>query len=67
MGTLWFHNEILFRNVIINYPDNRILLFPQTIYYEDSEWGKKNPKNPKKYMGCIMICISVRGKRFPTM
>jgi len=41
MGTLWFHHEELFRELIKYYPKNRIVFFPQTIYYADSEWGRQ--------------------------
>lgn len=41
IGTLWFNEEEMLRGVIQNYPNNKIVIFPQTITFEDTEWGKK--------------------------
>lgn len=41
LGTLWFSAEQLMRDIIINAPNSSIILMPNTIYYENSEWGKK--------------------------
>jgi pyruvyl transferase EpsI len=39
MGTLWFHHEVLYRKIVKAYPNNRVIIFPETIYYENSDWG----------------------------
>ena len=44
MGTLWFDAECTHRSVISNNPKSPVFIFPNTIYYEDSEWGKKEFK-----------------------
>jgi len=41
MGTLWIGNEYRFRDIIQRFPKNRIYIFPQTAYFENSEIGKK--------------------------
>lgn len=41
MGDVWFRDEERRRCVIEDYPDNRIVVFPQTIDYSDTEKGKK--------------------------
>ena len=41
LGTLWFSIEILFREIIKFNPDSQIICLPNTIYYEDSEWGRE--------------------------
>lgn len=40
LGTLWYHDERVVRNTILANPDSPILLFPNTVYYENSEWGQ---------------------------
>lgn len=41
MGTLWVNNEYRFRDVIRRFPNNRIYIFPQTVYYGNDEWEQK--------------------------
>lgn len=41
LGTLWFNVEEAFRQIIQSNPDSQIICLPNTIYYEESEWGKK--------------------------
>lgn len=40
MGNLWIHNEITIRQIIKDYPKNRVVIFPQTVYYTNDEAGK---------------------------
>lgn len=40
-GSFWRHNEEAAKNIIVNHPNNRIVVFPQTIYYSDDENGRK--------------------------
>jgi len=42
MGSLWLYNtEDNIRSILKEYPDNRIVIFPQTVYFENNERGKK--------------------------
>ena len=41
LGTLWPRSEKLRRDAFCSWPDNRKIIFPQSMYYEDSETGKK--------------------------
>jgi pyruvyl transferase EpsI len=41
LGTLWFHNELTVRDIIKAYPDNKIVIFPQTVFYEENENGNR--------------------------
>jgi pyruvyl transferase EpsI len=41
LGTLWFSHEEAIRKIMTLFPDNRVIIFPQTIYFEDSRWGKQ--------------------------
>lgn len=45
MGTLWFDVERLHRAVIRSNPKSPIFIFPNTIYYEDSDWGAEEFQN----------------------
>ncbi len=51
LGTLWMHNEEAVRNIISDYPNNKIIVFPQTLYYENSEFGKREIETTKKIYG----------------
>ncbi len=35
LGSLWLEEEMMFRKVLINFPNNNIIVFPQTIYFEN--------------------------------
>lgn len=37
MGTLWKNDEILMQEMILTFPQNKIIIFPQTIYYENGD------------------------------
>ena len=40
LGTLWIQSEFLLRDIIKANPKSLILCLPNTIYYEDSDWGR---------------------------
>ena len=48
MGVTWFNEELERRRVIEQFPNNKMIIFPQTIYYGDSQEGKKEFENSKK-------------------
>ena len=41
MGNLWIHNECVIREIVQNYPNNKIIILPQTVYYTSDELGEK--------------------------
>ena len=41
MGNLWIHNECVIREIVQNYPNNKIIILPQTIYYTSDELGER--------------------------
>lgn len=41
MGNLWIHNENVIREIVKAYPNNKIVILPQTIYYTSDEDGMK--------------------------
>lgn len=45
LGTLWFNSELYLRSVIINNPQSKIIILPNTIYYENNDFGKKELQN----------------------
>lgn len=41
LGTLWFRTEKFMREIVKCNPKSPILMMPNTIFYEDSDWGKE--------------------------
>ena len=41
MGNQWFYDEEMRRSFIEAFPSNKIIIFPQTIFYTDDKSGKK--------------------------
>ena len=41
LGTLWLNVEYIQRNIISKNPRSSILFLPNTVFYEDSDWGKE--------------------------
>lgn len=48
LGTLWFDVEQLMRDIVKANPKSPIFILPNTIFYEDSDYGRKELKNSKK-------------------
>jgi len=44
IGTLWIQEENKMRDIIERFCSNPIFIFPQTAYFEDSEWGRDELK-----------------------
>ena len=47
LGTLWFNVETIFRDIMLAAPKADILIFPSTIYYEDTDFGKEEFEKSK--------------------
>ena len=41
LGTLWFSVEAMMREIIRKNPRSKIAVLPNTIFYEDSDWGRE--------------------------
>lgn len=41
MGDVWLDEEVFRRNVIKDFPDNPIMVFPQTMFYTDTDIGRR--------------------------
>lgn len=48
MGTLWFDAEVLMRDIIFHNPKSPIFILPNTIYYEDTDFGRREFERSKK-------------------
>lgn len=48
MGTLWMVEEQKMRQIVHDYPQNAIFIFPQTIFFEDSDWGREEKRISKE-------------------
>lgn len=44
LGTLWYQNEVLVRNIITCNPGSSILFLPNTLYFDDNETGRTEYK-----------------------
>ena len=48
LGTLWFGSEERLREILKRTPKSPIILLPNTIFYEDSDWGRVEFKKSKE-------------------
>lgn len=63
IGSQWIEEEKFIRKVIKSFPDNKIVIFPQTVYYSDDEKGKKELEISKKiYNEHKMLSLCLREK-----
>lgn len=60
LGTLWLHNEETVRGIIKKYPENKIIILPQTVYFEatnhggvESEKSRRIYSNHKQLLFCL--------------
>lgn len=44
MGNIYWRNERIRWEIIKNFPDNRIIIFPETIYYDETAFGQAEKK-----------------------
>ena len=47
LGTLWMDVELTERAILEQNPKSRIAILPNTIYYEDSDWGREEFEKSK--------------------
>lgn len=64
LGTLWMEfGERYVRRVLKDYSDNKIIVFPQTMYFEDTESGKiEMIKTKEIYENCSDLTVMLREK-----
>ncbi len=47
LGTLWPEEDDKIRDIILRFQHNKIIIFPQTCYYDDTDMGKNRIKQNK--------------------
>lgn len=52
LGSLWLHDEIAMRKIVQDFSNHKIIVFPQTTYYENNELGWEVFKQSKKIFSC---------------
>ena len=61
LGSLWLYNgELNVRDIITNCPDNKIIILPQTLYFENNSRGEKELKKTMEVYGKsknLTICL----------
>lgn len=60
LGTLWFGVEEMMREIVRNVSQSKILFFPNTFYYEDSDWGKNEFEKSKEIYGRKNVYLYAR-------
>ena len=62
LGTLWFDEiEVYTRELLQSFAENRIIILPQTMFYEKSKWGNSEQEKSKKiYNSCDKLTIYSR-------
>ena len=51
LGTLWMGQELHVRKIIETFPNNKIIILPQTIFYGEDEESKRQFELSKKIYG----------------
>lgn len=63
LGSLWLKEENIVRDIIRNFKNNRIIIFPQTIFFEKNDFGEKELRNSKEiYSNHNKLSIIVRDR-----
>ncbi len=65
MGNLWPVEERLMQNIISSFCDNKIVIFPQTIFYDNTIKSYKSllRRSNKAYCKCRNLTLFVRDKK----
>lgn len=62
MGDQWIEEEKLHRQLLIDFPENKEIIFPQTIFYTAADSGEKQ-KSIKYYNGRKKLWLFAREKK----
>lgn len=61
LGTLWFEVELKIQDIITRFQNNKIVIFPNTVFYSDSEHGNQKLLNAiELYSGHNNLVIAAR-------
>lgn len=64
LGTLWFSVEELMRDIVQSNPQSPVLILPNTIFYENSDWGNNElEKSRSIYNSHNRVYLYAREKR----
>lgn len=64
MGDQWFAEEKKQRTVLTDFPQNKVIIFPQTIYYSDTPFGHaEQEKSVPVYNGRAGLILVAREKK----
>lgn len=65
LGSLYLRCEEFFKVILKSFPDNKIIVFPQTIFFSDDEFGKTELEKSKiAYKSHKNLSLFVRDKTF---
>lgn len=56
MGTLWPRFDDIVRHIVTTYPHNKIFILPQSLYYEDSAFGRAEMVSEKRCLEQHVQC-----------
>lgn len=63
LGSLWLNEEEIVRDIIKIFIENKIVIFPQTIFFEKNDFGKNELEKSKRiYQNHKNLYITVRDK-----
>ncbi len=63
MGSLWLDGEIMTRTIVNYFPDNHIVIFPQTVYFEKTEYAQAEKETSMQvYKKHKNLSIALRDK-----
>ena len=63
LGTLWSHEDDKISDIIIRFRENKIVIFPETCFYDDNEEGKlRLAKNQKIYREAKDLTVMLRDR-----
>lgn len=64
MGSQWLDEENMIREIVEKFPNNKIIIFPATIYYKDDKQGKREFETSLKiYQKHKQLIICTREKK----
>lgn len=63
IGTLWQNEEDVVLSILEDFPYNKIVIFPQTVFFEKSKYGEREKERLQKaVLNCSDIKIFLRDK-----